>query len=171
MRYWLLSLLLLVAAAGWAGCCKTDKMCAATETLDKITIANRDARVAYKAVVSERLDAIATEERDARTALLAKASCPLDPLAPQPTDECKKIVAEAQAKYDARKGKVVAVASKLNAASEGVYGALLLAVDILIAVRDGKTNLWPRLTALIADVVKLATEFQRTWTDFKTAKY
>jgi hypothetical protein len=169
MRNLILCCLFVLAAALLAGC--PTVLQKTTATLDGITIATRDTRVVYKKLVGERLDTIATTERDARTSALAKGGCPLDPAAKQPTAECEKIVADAKASYEGRKGRVVAAATKLDAAVATVGAALLLAVDILIMVRDGKKDLWPKLTALAADCVLAGKALLAAWTDFKQASY
>ena len=159
----------VLSAALLAGC--PTALQKATATLDGVTIATRDTQVVYKKLVAERLDAIATTERDARTSALAKGACNLDPAAKQPTPECDKIVADAKASYEARKGKVVSAATKLDAATATVAAALLVAVDILIMVRDGKKDLWPKLTAFVADCVKAGAVLLDAWTDFKKLAY
>jgi len=169
MRNLCLAFGFVLAAALLAGC--PTALQKATATLDGITCATRDTQVVYKKVVGERLDKIATEERDARTSALAKATCNLDPAAKQPTPECDKIVADAKSRYEGRKGKVVSAATKLDAATATVGAALLLAVDILIMVRDGKKDLWPKLTAFVADCVQAGATLLAAWTDFKKATY
>ena len=165
MRNLTLCCLFVLCAALFAGC--PTALQKATATLDGITIATRDTSVLSRKLVAERLDVIATTERDARTSALAKGACNLDPAAKQPTPECDKIVADAKARYEGRKGKVVAAATKLDAAMATVAAALLVAVDILIMVRDGKTDLWPKLTAFVADCVKAGQALLDAWTDFK----
>lgn len=166
MRNLVLAFLFLFAAAVLAGCPPT-AIQQASDTLDKITITTRDVQSQYRKVVGQQLDVIATTERDARTAALAKGGCNLDPAAPQPTEECKLIVVAAQARYDARKGKVVAVATKLDAATGAVYAVLLVAVDVLILVRDGAKDQWPKLAALVAEAVKVGEALAAAWADFK----
>lgn len=165
MRNLTLCCLFVLCAAIFSGC--PTALQKATATLDGITIATRDTSVLYKKVVSERLDVIATTERDARTSALAKGACNLDPAAKQPTPECDKIVADAKARYEGRKGKVVAAATKLDAATATVSAALLVAVDIMIMVRDGKTDLWPKLTQFVADCVTAGKALLDAWLDFK----
>jgi hypothetical protein len=166
MRNLLIALLFLFAAMVLAACTPT-AIQKASDTLDKITITTRDVQASYRKLVVQRLDAIATEERDLRTAALLAAGCNPDPAGVQPSDACRAIVAEAKARYEARKEKVVGIATKLDAATGLVYAALLTAVDVLILVRDGAKDQWPKLSALVAEAVKVGEALANAWADFK----
>lgn len=165
MRNLTIAVALMLCAVLWAGC--PTALQKATATLDGITITTRDTQVTYRKLVASQLDVIATTERDARTSALAKGGCNLDPAGVQPSDACRTIVAEAKAKYDGRKGKVVGAATKLDAATGAVYAALLVAVDVLILVRDGAKDQWPKLAALVAEAVKVGEALANAWADFK----
>ena len=167
MRNLVLSFLCVFAAVVWSGCCRGDTVCAATNTINGVTMATQQAEVSYKKLVKDRLLAVAAEERDARTAELAKSGCPLDP-AEASTEACKLIVETFKAHYAVRKANVVGAATKLDAATGLTYAALLTAVDVLILVRDGAKDKWPTLSKLIAEAVKVGQALADAWSDLKT---
>jgi len=165
MRNLTIALMFVLAAAVLAGC--PTALQKATATINSVTLATQECEVAYKKLTATALDTIATTERDARTAALAKAACNLDPAGVQPTDACRTIVADAKAKYEARKGKVVGIATKLDASTGLVYAALLTAIDVLILVRDGQTGKWPQLTTLVAEAITVGQALLNAWADYK----
>jgi hypothetical protein len=166
MRYGTLAVLMLVAAVLWNGCCKTDKMCVATNTLNGITLTVKETQVTYRKVVKDRLLAVATEERNKRTVALQAAACPLDPK-DAVTDQCKMIVEVAKGRYEGRKLKLVEAGTKLDAATGLVSAALDTAIDLLIVVRDGAQGKWPELAKLVAEAVRVGQTLADAWADFK----
>ena len=166
MRNLCIALMFVAAAVVWNGCCKTDKMCVATETLNGITLTVKETQVTYRKVIKDRLLAVATEEQQHRTERLKAAVCPLDP-AQAVTDECKMICATAEGTYNGRKTKLIEAATKLDAAAGLVSAALDTAIDLLIVVRDGAQGRWPELAKLVAEAVRIGQTLADAWSDFK----
>lgn|SRR5512138_411552 len=167
MRNLCLACLCVLAAVLWSSaCCRSDKVCTATNTINAATLVVQETEVSAKKLVKERLLTAAAEERDQRTAALAKAGCPLDP-AQAATEPCKLIVATAQGHYEGRKANIVSAATKIDASTGLAYAALLTAIDVLIVVRDGAKDKWPELERLIAEAVKVGRALADAWADLK----
>lgn len=162
MRNLFIAFLLVLCAVLWAGC--PTAVQTATKTIHGVTLATQEVECGYKKLAIERLDLIAKQERAAREAALAKAGC----VTTTATPECQKIADEAKAKYEARKGKVVTVATKLHASTGVVYTALLAAVDVLMLVRDGlNQHRMPELAKLVAAAVEVGKALADTYRDFQ----
>lgn len=170
MRNIMLCGLLVLVAVLWWGCC--DPVRTASQTIDRTTRATMTAEAGYKRLARERLLKIAEEERDKRTSELAKAGCPLSATASQPAGlsaPCQQLVAQAQARYDGRKGKLVVAATKLDASTALVYGALLAAVEVLELAQNGLKTKLPELATLVARAADIARVFLVAYEGFKKA--